>query len=229
MEKKPATEAQLAKQKREKNAAARIQTLTGVSVPPTKGARLLKLEREGKNTKEFLNSIRAKSLVAKTAKAAKTPKAPKAPKATATTKTLRKKKNNSTAAAASTNMLGFNTFPMTVAAAASATKESLNLTNDDLKILQKCERVHEKILEKAKLNLKNVLGKNANASNAKALANIRKSGATLSAKNYLKIANARKQQAMTRKGRPPMGLENIAPKKTAAAKKALEEFLEKNA
>ena len=223
-EKKPPTEAQLAKQKREKNAAARIQTLTGVSVPPTQGARLLKLEREGKNTKEFLNSIRLKSSLPKTAKV-KAPKAPNAPKANEdpianntpkpAIKTLRKKKNTSSAAAA--------TAPV------SAPNANLGLTNDDLKILQKCERVHEKILQKAKLNLKNALGRNANASNAKALANIRKSGATLSAQNYLKVASARKQQTMTRRGRPPMTLENVAPKKTAAVKKTLEEFLEKNA
>ena len=214
MEKKAPTEAQLAKQKREKNAATRIQTLTGVSVPPTKGAQLLKLEREGKNTSAFLNTIRTSSSAPKTAKV-KVPKTPtvattvaaSAPKA----KTLRKKKNISSAAASATPTV------------------NLGLTKNDIKILQQCERVHEKILEKAKVNLKNALGQNANISNAKALANIRKSGATVSAQNYLKVANAKKQQTMTREGRPPMRLENIAPKKTAAAKKTLEEFLEKNA
>ena len=220
MEKKPPSDAQLAKQKREKNAAARIQTLTGISVPPTQGARLLKLEREGQNTKEFLNSIRAKASSGKTVKAPKTPKINAAPSAK---KTLRKKNTSSAAAPAPAPA------SVSVSASTEAAKVNLGLTNDDLKILEQCERVHEKILQKAKANLKNVLGRTANESNAKALANIRKSGATLSAQNYLKLANAKKQQAMTRKGRPPMALENIAPKKTAAAKKTLEEFLEKNA
>lgn len=217
----PRTPAQLEKQKREKNAAAEVTRLTGVGVPPTIGAKYLRLQREGQNTKAFLNEIKAK---AATRSAPKPKSAPKAKSAT---------KKNKPAAAASSNANLVNLFVAPAAPAplpAAKPVNALNLTNDDLEVLKKCERIHEKILQKAKQNIKNYSGKNANVANAQALANVRKTGATVSAKNFMKVLEARKQQNKTRKGRPPMTLNEIAAKlKTPAVRKALEEFLEKNA
>jgi hypothetical protein len=215
----PRTPAQLEKQKREKNAALEVTRLTGVGVPPTIGAKYLRLQREGQNTKAFLNEVKAK---AATRSAPKPKSAPKSKSAT--------KKNTAAAAAPAANANLMNLFVAPAAPAPLPAANALNLTNDDLEVLKKCERIHEKILQKAKQNIKNYSGKNANVANAQALANVRKTGATVSAKNFMKVLEARKQQNKTRKGRPPMTLNEIAMKlKTPAVRKALEEFLEKNA
>ena len=237
-QKKPLTAAQIAKIEREKLASERILRNTGVKVPPSVGARLLKMEREGGNVKTFLNSIKStgKGLTRKapaTASAspapgagvgapATKPKTVRKPRTVKTVKTVKPTKTMKTIPEAVTALA-----PELAPMVANVVKQAeASLTEDEHKILSQCERITEKLVSKTRKNLQNALGRNANNLNVKRLVNIRKSGTNLPMSTYLKLASGQRKSKATRKGK---ALGNIAPKVTKKEQQALQAFLASNA
>lgn len=223
-EKKPPTEAQLAKIQREKNAAERIFKETGVKVPPTVGAKLLKMEREQGNVAGFLTSIR-------TTGKGLTRKKPTEEKAPATTvpvanKPASTKKVKSAKKAPTAPLVVEPVVVPEVAVVAEAVKEATNsLTNDEQKILSKCGQVYDKLMEKTRKNLRNATGRNASNEDVKRLFNLRKEGHDMPILNYLKLASGLRKVKTTRRGK---NIANVAPKVTKKQEQALEAFLKEN-
>lgn len=206
-EKKPPTEAQLAKQKREKNAAERIFRETGKRLAPTWGARLLKLERESGNVRGFLENIRAGRVAA-----------------------TRKAKNTTAVAAPTAPAAPVAAMPEIAAPLIPKVEEAIvnagmSLTAEEVDILAKCETIVEKLVAKTRKNLKNALGRNATAAEVKRLVNIRKKGTNISMPNFLKLGKTLRKAKVATMAKPNMETKiNLIPNTGKNTGAMLEQF-----